>query len=120
MQPTSRESLEDVLEAAELISQHTAGRSLEDYEQDPWLRAGVERSFAVIGEAAGRLARKDPSTAERITDCQTIIGFRHVLVHGYDAIDHRRVWEIVEDYLPRLIDEASDLLREVDDSSPSR
>lgn len=52
--------------------------------------------------------------ATRISDLGTIIGFRNVLAHGYDVVDHEVVWETIRIDLPVLAAEASTLLRELD------
>ena len=93
MQPESPKLLEDIRVAAEYVLNKTQGSSLDAYLADDVLRPAVERHFEIIGEALNRLARRDPSTVARITDHAQIIAFRNVLIHGYDAIDHRRVWE---------------------------
>lgn len=61
------------------------------------LRSAVERQFEIIGEALSQLARADPTLAERVPDLRRIIGFRNVLIHGYDRVDAAAVWRVVED-----------------------
>jgi len=63
MHPTSPKALNDIVAACDLIQAHVAGRTFDARERDPWLRAGVERSFEIIGEALRRIERKDPATA---------------------------------------------------------
>ena len=110
--------LEDVRQAAELILQFTAGRNLQDYTSDPMLRSAVERQFEIIGEALNRLAKSDPPTASRISEYQQIVAFRNVLIHGYDVIDDRIVWEAVQDRLLTFYDQVQALLGE-DRDAPS-
>lgn len=87
---------------AEFVVDKTRDRSLEDYLADDLLRAAIERQFEIIGEALVRLRRVDPSTLDLIPEHAQIIAFRNVLVHGYDAIDHRRVWDAIQNSLPQL------------------
>ena len=110
MQPPSIKSLRDIVTAGDLILVHTAGRSLADYEADAFFRAGVERCFEVIGEALNRLQRTDPAVADRISGLRGIIGFRNVLAHGYDIVNHARVWRVIEHDLPTLMAEVRALL----------
>ena len=58
------------------------------------------------------LARTDVDTAHKITNFQRIIAFRNILIHGYADVDDSLVWNVVETYLPRLIDEINALLGE--------
>lgn len=49
--------------------------------------------------------------AESITDWQSIIGFRNVLIHGYSKIDPARTWDILQSGLPVLMRELGELLK---------
>ena len=40
-----------------------------------------------------------------------IVSFRNILVHGYDTIDDRIVWGIVEEELESLLADIETLLR---------
>src|SRR5437870_7792151 len=112
MHPKSPKWLDDVREACDLILSATAGKSLDDYETDRLLRSAVERNFEIVGEALTRLRQTDPTTAERIPECRDIIAFRNVLVHGYEFIDNRRVWQIIQRDVQRLRDQVAELLNE--------
>jgi uncharacterized protein with HEPN domain len=102
--------LEDVRLAVHDIQEFTRGRSLSDYQGDRLLRAGVERLFIIIGEALTRLDKLDANLAARITDHRKIIGFRNVLVHGYEVIDDQVVWQAIQAHLPILRQEVECLL----------
>ena len=103
MQPETPKLLEDVRIAAAFILDKTNGKSLDDYLADDILRPAVERNFEIIGEALNRLGRKDAQTLEQIPDHAQIIAFRNILIHGYDAIDDRRVWDAIVNSLPTLL-----------------
>ena len=109
--------LEDMRQAAELIRQFTADRNLQGYTGDAMLRSAVERQFEIIGEALSRLAKSDPETGSRIGDYQQIIAFRNVLIHGYDVVDDRVVWDAVQEKLPALYDKLQAMLRQEDERS---
>jgi uncharacterized protein with HEPN domain len=92
----------DIQQAADSITQFTAGKQLADYEADAMLRAAVERKFEIIGEALARLLKFDPTIASRISESQRVIGFRNILIHGYADVADRLVWDIVQAKLPQL------------------
>ena len=112
MQPESPKLLEDIRDAARFVLDVTSGETVESYRGNRLLRQGVERNFEIMGEAMGRLARVDPETAARITDFRQIIAFRNALIHGYDEIDHARVWLVIQRSLPVLEPEIAGLLDE--------
>lgn len=112
MPPESLKLLEDVRAAAAFIVRHTRGKSIDDYLADDLLRLAVERQFEMIGEALVRLRRSDPNTLALIPDHPQIIAFRNILIHGYDAIDHRRVWDAIENSLPQLLTTVEGLLNQ--------
>jgi uncharacterized protein with HEPN domain len=63
---------------------------------------------------ADRLAHLDADTAERLGPDQQIIALRNVLIHGYDLVDHERVWHVIHNDLPTRLTQAEQLLEEVD------
>ena len=104
--------MRNILDAAQAISQHVNGRSVDGYIQQRWLRDAVNWNFCVIGEALSQLMRIDQPTADGITDHWKIIGLRNQLIHGYGVINHRITWNIIETKLPILVLELEALLKE--------
>lgn len=114
MQHDPRAHLADVIEAAESIRAFTAGVSFERYRVDDLVQSAVERQFEIIGEALNRLRRDDPAVAARVPDVDRIVGFRNVLIHGYDIVDHEAVWDAITKELPTLLESARIVLRDLD------
>lgn len=102
MQLEAKKCLEDVRQAAELIVQFTTNKSFADYDSDALLRSAVERQFEIIGEAIGRLAKIDSTLASTLPEAPRIIAFRNILIHSYDVIDNHVVWDVLQQYLPKL------------------
>jgi uncharacterized protein with HEPN domain len=57
-----------------------------------------------------RLLKRDPDTAQHITDSRKIAGFRNALIHGYDSIDDLTSWGIITMKLPILEAEIEEML----------
>ncbi len=74
------------------------------------LRSAIERQFEIIGEALNRLDKSDRQVGDQISNKGQIIAFRNVLIHGYDRVDDRVVWNIVRQNLPTLHNEVVALL----------
>jgi uncharacterized protein with HEPN domain len=103
---------------ANAIDQFIAGLDAVGYEENALVRAAVERQFEIIGEALNQLSKVAPDLAQRVSDRRQIIGFRNILIHGYAAIDHGRVWHIAQTSLPGLRREVSVLLAELGEAGP--
>ena len=52
----------------------------------------------------------DEKFLENISEHYRIIGFRNILIHGYDIIDEMIVWKAIENHLPILTEEIKELL----------
>lgn len=112
MRPEALKFLYDILQACELIEEFTRGKSFEAYVNDALLQSGVERQFAIVGEAVFQALRIDPSLEHGISDARRIVNFRHVMVHDYATVDHSTVWGVVHRRLPTLRAEVDALPRE--------
>jgi uncharacterized protein with HEPN domain len=111
MERDARAYLWDVQQAAN--SSSSPASMLWAMKRTPFVRAAVERQFEIIGEALNQLSKVAPGIAQRVSDRRQIIGLRNILIHGYAAIDHGRVWHIAQSSLPGLCQEVSVLLAEL-------
>lgn len=114
MPPDVSSVLEDIIEAADNISEDTSGVTYEEFLRDRRTRQLVERNFLTIGEAVNRLRRHAPDLASHLTDHNAIVAFRNALVHDYDDISYPDVWRAVQESLPVLRDEVEALQREIE------
>jgi len=103
--------LYDILQAGRTVKEFVVGKTFLDYNADELLRSGVERKLEIVGEALNRIKRDEPDLLRSIRDYRSVISFRNILVHGYDSIDNRIVWGIVQESLDNLIDDIDRLLR---------
>ena len=112
MHPKTPKWLQDVLEACDVILEACRGQTRESFSNDALRTAAVERKFEIVGEALNRISKVDPVTAQRIPEYRSIIGFRNVLIHGYDDVDYGRVWQIIQADVPPLREMVIQLLEE--------
>lgn len=82
MPPETHKFLWDAQQAAVLISDFVAGKTIVDYCQDAMLKSAVERQFEIIGEALNALSKIAPEMATAIPELRRIVAFRNVLIHG--------------------------------------
>ncbi len=104
--------LYDMLSSCEFLLKFTRGKTVDDYVNDRGFRSALERELQIIGEALMLLERASPQLAQRIPEYRNIIGFRHVLVHGYSTLSAETVWNVVETKLAVLTGEIKSLLEE--------
>ncbi|MCF7818173.1 MAG: DUF86 domain-containing protein [Kiritimatiellales bacterium] len=102
--------LNDILVNATEVQAFIDGMSFKDYLADRKTQSAVERKFEIIGEALNRISRIDEEILEKIRDYRSIISFRNILAHGYDSIDERVVWGIIEADLDNLIADTAKLI----------
>lgn len=76
----------------------------------------VLRNLQVLAESAKNLSQSLREAHPDI-DWRGIIGFRNILVPDYLGINMIRVWEIVEQELPKLKRQVSALLAELEGKS---
>jgi uncharacterized protein with HEPN domain len=113
MQRDVRAFLWDVQNAADAILAFTADLDVTIYAETDVVHSAVERKFEIIGEALNQLTKLDPALSGRIPDIREVIAFRNVLIHGYAAVDHERVWRTVRESLPGLRAAVAALLAEL-------
>lgn len=107
-----RKYLYDMLSSCRFLIEFTSGKTIDDYINDRAFRSALERELQIIGEAMMQLENVAPEFTEKIPEYRNIIGFRHVLVHGYDSLNPATVWNIVESKLKRLEEKLQQLLSE--------
>jgi len=112
MERDPKKYLCDMLDRGQFVNQLLSDRTLENLESDRVLRSAVERELMVLGEALYQLHQIAPEVAQQIDRWRSIIGFRHVLVHGYAALDLRTMWDAIKNDLPSLIQQIEPMLEE--------
>ena len=91
----------DIINSINLIEEFIGSINLfEEYDVDQKTKSAIERQLSILGEAIKRIKDIDPN--EPIEYRDEIIGFRNILVHGYDIVDDGVVWSILKKYLNPL------------------
>jgi uncharacterized protein with HEPN domain len=107
-----RKLLADIRHAAGMIAAYCNAKSFDEYLTDPLLQSATERWFEIVGEALSRLVKVDAELVNKIDEYRRIIDFRNRLIHGYNGIDHKIVWGVIEKNIPHLIVQVDQLLSE--------
>jgi uncharacterized protein with HEPN domain len=109
MQDEVLKYLDDILFSLNRIEFHLKDiRSFSSFK-DAWtVYDAVERRLAIIGEAVWQIDKIDSEL--QIRDKKKIIGFRHILTHDYDIVSPDIVWRIIQNHLPSLREDITNLL----------
>ncbi len=92
----------DMLQAAREAAVFADGLDFAEFEQNRMAQLAILKAMEIIGEAASQVG---PEAKEAYLEIPwpEIIGMRNRLVHGYFNVNLKRVWETVEQDIPRLI-----------------
>ena len=119
MRTKSAGRLHEIAAAIQQSAGFTQGKAEADYMTDSLLRSAVLWQLVRICEPVRSLARDDAEVAQGIDRYRQIIGFRTLLIHRYDRVEHDLVWQYVRDELPRLRGDVRALLDAADDREES-
>ena len=105
MQPDQRDAayLWDMLDASRTVEQLISGLDFTQYSNDRRTQLAVERCLEIIGEAAAKVSALFRNAHPEIPWRQ-IIGQRNVLIHEYGEIKQERIWKVVRENVPQLIE----------------
>ncbi len=94
--------LHDAASACTELRELCAGHTRESFLQYRMLQLSVWKLIEVVGEALHQVERIDPTLTERVPDLRAIINTRHRIVHDYDGVSFRLLWDIFEHDIPSL------------------
>ncbi len=100
----------DILQSIKEIESYYEGRPkiFEEYLNDIKTKRAIERDLEIIGEAVGRILKKEPGF--QINNAEKIISTRNKIIHSYDNISDELIWSIVVNHIPKLKEEITKLL----------
>ncbi|MFA5019898.1 MAG: DUF86 domain-containing protein [Candidatus Pacearchaeota archaeon] len=96
--------IEDIIKSIKNIEEFSRGLNKEKFSRDNLRQSAIIRQLEIIGEAVKNIPsnfrEKYPQIAWR-----DISGFRDILSHAYFGVNLGRVWNIIENDLPKLKEE---------------
>jgi uncharacterized protein with HEPN domain len=105
--------LRDIVLWGERLGRHVQGFTEDAFLRDEKTQDAVARCVEVIGEAAGRLMRIDPTLQGRHgLDLRSAYATRNRLSHGYHATDLEVLWATAITSVPPIVAAAKRVLAE--------
>ncbi len=92
----------DILDSAKLAVNYLSDISYEEFTSNIAIQDAIIRRIEIIGEASGRISNESRKKYNRLP-WNEMKGMRNLLIHEYDEIDLKDVWNTVENDLPNLI-----------------
>ncbi len=100
-----------IRECLERVADYTAD-GWEKFQTDLMAQDAVLRNLQIMGESIQRLSASLKASRPDI-DWQDIAAFRNRLVHDYQSINLKQVWQIITDDLPAFKQEIEAILQSV-------
>lgn len=79
-------------------------RTVDDFRANRQLNLALVRLIEIIGEAANRTS-DDFRAKHASIPWRDIIAMRNRVIHGYDSVDLKVVWDVIHFDLPPLIEQ---------------
>ena|SRR5215212_3261349 len=98
--------LVDILESAKIALDYVEGKSWDEFYGDMQCQDAVLRRIEIIGEAARHISPQTQKKYHQIPWRDLTI-LRNLVIHQYDAVDIKQVWETTQERLPPLVSELS-------------
>ena len=102
-------SLLDILISARLALSYVSGKTWREFQEDVLFQDGVIRRIEIIGEATRRISEETRRSLPQIP-WSDMVGMRNIVIHDYDKVNLRKVWDTVHNDLPPLIAELENIV----------
>ncbi|MFH0860746.1 MAG: DUF86 domain-containing protein [Candidatus Altiarchaeota archaeon] len=113
MKRDNRLYLQDILESIKAIDDYTKDLSEGDFKKDMKVQDAVARRIEIIGEAVKNIS-DDLKSENSEVPWKDIAGMRDIIAHAYFGVNIKRIWNVLENELPRLKDQISAVLENAD------
>ena len=106
--------IEDIIDAMDKAQTVLDGVSYKVFSEDFRINFVVVRALEIVGEATKRLPM---SLRDEYPDVpwREMAGMRDRIIHGYDVVDLRIVWNTVKDRIPVVRKQIQQILDEYED-----
>lgn len=84
---------QNIIEEIDFVTDTTEGMAFNDFVEDSLVRRAVERSYAIISEAAVKLG-DDAALYAPTVPWADIRGIGNFIRHDYGEIDYQTLWDI--------------------------
>ncbi len=102
--------LKQMVDYIEKIEGYVNGISFEKFENDGLLQDGVMRNIELIGETARKLSPLFWEKYRKVLPLAEAVSMRNRLIHEYEDVDLRIVWNTIKIDLPNLKEKVEEII----------
>ena len=96
--------IEDIFKSIKNIEEFSKNLNKEKFSRNNLRQSAIIRQLEIIGEAVKNIPNSFRGKYPKIA-WKDIAGFRDILSHAYFGVNLERVWNIIENDLPKLKEE---------------
>jgi len=93
--------VEDIIDAMDKAELALTGVDFDRFNEDFIINFAVARALEIVGEASKRLPPEVRTVYPEIP-WRDMAGMRDRIIHGYDNVDLRIMWDVVKQEIPRI------------------
>jgi uncharacterized protein with HEPN domain len=101
--------LVDILESAKIALDYVFDKTWDEFYEDVQCQDAVVRRIEIIGEAARRVSKETRDKHPQIP-WREMTTMRNLVIHEYDVVDIKQVWDTVRNKVPPLIEELAKIV----------
>jgi uncharacterized protein with HEPN domain len=99
----------DILESAKIALDYIFDKTWDQFYTDIQCQDAMVRRIEIIGEAARRVSDETRAKYPEI-EWREMTGMRNLVIHEYDVVDIKQVWDTAQNKLPRLIEKLTQIV----------
>jgi len=113
MKRTNKHYFRDILEYANFSLEFIGNISYEEFVQDRKVVFATVRALEVIGESSNRISEELKQNYPQMPWIE-MRGLRNRIVHNYDDVDYKIIWNVLKNEIPNLIEKTKSILEKID------
>lgn len=113
MKRTNKHYFKDILEYSKTALEFIEKVSYEEFITDKKVVFATIRALEVVGESSNRIENKLKQKYAHLPWIE-MRGLRNRIIHNYDDIDYKIIWNVLQNEIPELIQQIEAIIDEIE------